>query len=66
MRLKANGELRMSWFAFVNMSPEAVMKLVSNGATYRESIVERHPQSKGFRSYRSIKTGRKVKGVVVV
>lgn len=65
VRMKADGELRMSWLAFVNLSPEAVVKLANNGAAYRARTVELHPQGKGFRSYRSFRTGKRVKAVAV-
>lgn len=65
MRLKANGEVVMSWITFMQLTPEAVMKMVKNGSHYRAKFVEFHPQGKGFKSYRSVKTGKRVKAVPV-
>lgn len=64
VRIKADGELRMSWLAFVNMTPDSVVKLASKGAAYRARTVELHPQGKGFRSYTNLR-GERVKAVPV-
>lgn len=65
MRIKADGEVVMSWLTFMQLTPDAIMKMCKNGSRYRAKFVELHPQGKGFKSYRSIKSGKRIKAIPV-
>lgn len=57
-------EITMTWIEFMQLTPEGVMSLCARGAANRP--VEYHKQSAGFRTYTSVRTGKKVKAVPVV